>query len=329
MSLAFAPQRYRPAAMPAIEVQTFTDDHVEAAADLLAARHGRLRAVEPLLPEIADFRGHVEEARRAEGASGWVAADGGDVVGYLLGAPRSADWGPNVWVELAGHAVRGAETIRDLYAVAAESWVEGGATRHYVLAPATDMELVDAWFRLSFGAQHAMGIQEVPDTDQVESGLTIRPAKPDDAEDAARLDLLLPEHQRGSPVFGSAPQPTEEQLRHEYREELEAGDEGIFLAERDGQAIGLLAMAPVERSSMHTGLARPERACILGFAATLPEVRGTGAGLALTNAGLAWAREQGYETVVTDWRETNLLSSRFWPKRGFRRTFLRLYRSIP
>jgi hypothetical protein len=33
--------------------------------------------------------------------------------------------------------------------------------------------------------------------------------------------------------------------------------------------------------------------------------------------------------MVTDWRETNLLSSRFWPGRGFRRSFLRLYRSIP
>jgi hypothetical protein len=26
---------------------------------------------------------------------------------------------------------------------------------------------------------------------------------------------------------------------------------------------------------------------------------------------------------------TNLLASRFWPARGFRPTFLRLYRSIP
>jgi hypothetical protein len=33
--------------------------------------------------------------------------------------------------------------------------------------------------------------------------------------------------------------------------------------------------------------------------------------------------------MVTDWRVTNLLSSRFWPKRGFRPVFLRLYRSIP
>ena len=88
-------------------------------------------------------------------------------------------------------------------------------------------------------------------------------------------------------------------------------------------------MVSAEKSSMHSGLARPQRAALLAFAATLPEARGSGAGLALTNAGLAWAREQGYPVVVTDWRETNLLASRFWPKRGFRRTFLRLYRSIP
>jgi hypothetical protein len=43
----------------------------------------------------------------------------------------------------------------------------------------------------------------------------------------------------------------------------------------------------------------------------------------------AWARNAGYATIVVDWRATNLLSSGFWPKRGFRTTFLRLYRSIP
>ena len=30
--------------------------------------------------------------------------------------------------------------------------------------------------------------------------------------------------------------------------------------------------------------------------------------------------------MVTDWRVTNLLSSRFWPRRGFRTSFLRLHR---
>jgi GNAT superfamily N-acetyltransferase len=82
-------------------------------------------------------------------------------------------------------------------------------------------------------------------------------------------------------------------------------------------------------SSMHTGLARPDGVPYLGWAATRPDVRGSGAGLALTKAAFAWARGRGHEAMVTDWRATNLLSSRFWPARGFRETFLRLYRSIP
>ena len=42
-----------------------------------------------------------------------------------------------------------------------------------------------------------------------------------------------------------------------------------------------------------------------------------------------FARDNGIPTMITDWRMTNLLASRFWPRRGFRETFLRLYRSIP
>ena len=67
----------------------------------------------------------------------------------------------------------------------------------------------------------------------------------------------------------------------------------------------------------------------LANAATDPGLRGSGVGLALTAHALRWAQEHGYPTMITDWRMTNLLASRFWPRRGFRETFLRLYRSIP
>ena len=55
----------------------------------------------------------------------------------------------------------------------------------------------------------------------------------------------------------------------------------------------------------------------------------SGIGVALTDASLAAAAEDGYTAMVTDWRVTNLLASRFWPTRGFRPAFYRLYRSIP
>jgi GNAT superfamily N-acetyltransferase len=99
--------------------------------------------------------------------------------------------------------------------------------------------------------------------------------------------------------------------------------------ESDGHVVASFELAPVEKASTHRGLAQPDGAACITWAASLPDVRGSGAGIALTEAALAWAREQGYATIVTDWRETNLLASRFWPARGFRRSFLRLYRSIP
>jgi ribosomal protein S18 acetylase RimI-like enzyme len=81
------------------------------------------------------------------------------------------------------------------------------------------------------------------------------------------------------------------------------------------------ALVPVERTRDYRGLLAPESACYLGFAVTLPEARGSGIGVALTHASFAWAAKQGFQTMVTDWRVTNLLASRFWPQRGFRTTF--------
>ena len=150
-----------------------------------------------------------------------------------------------------------------------------------------------------------------------------------DIEAVVRLDLVLPEYQAGSPVFSRGPVPAPADVRADWEEELADPTFGIFLADVDGQTVGTAVGAPASVSSAHSGLARPEGAAVLGYAATLPEYRGRGVGMALTEAVFEWARKAGYSTVVVDWRETNLLSSRFWPNRGFRRTFVRLYRSIP
>jgi len=317
--------------MPALEIQPFSDADVEPAAKLLEERHARQRAVEPALPREVDFRAEVEALWQTEDRSGLAARRDGELVGYLIAAPRDDSWGANMWVEYAGHAVREPEIVRDLYAVAAEEWLARGRHQHYALVPATDPELVDAWFRLSFGAQHAAGIQETPPpANGRPGGLVVRRAAADDVESAIAIDLELPRHQERSPVFAiAAPTAVTDEDREQYLAEIDDPEVALFVAELDGKLVGELLMVPVERSSMHVGLARPERAAFLTFAATLPEARGSGAGLALTSAGLGWAHEHDYPVVVVDWRETNLLASRFWPHRGFRRTFLRLYRSIP
>src|SRR5919206_2566 len=151
-----------------LEVVPFSDEHLDGAAGVLAARHPADRRVEPLLPERyedpAAAREELELAWRAEAAYGAAATRGGRLVGYLIGAPRDPKvWGDNVWVELAGHAAQEAEDVRDLYAAAAARWVDEGRTRHYALVPARDASYVDGWFRLGFGQQQAHGVREVPE----------------------------------------------------------------------------------------------------------------------------------------------------------------------
>jgi ribosomal protein S18 acetylase RimI-like enzyme len=318
--------------MPELEIQPFSEEHIDGAAALLEERHERQRTVEPGLPANVDYRAEIQALWDAKERSGAVAVRDGELVGYLLGAHREdKTWGQNVWVEYAGHAIREPELVRDLYAFAAEEWVARGWNAHYALVPATDPELVDAWFRLSFGAQHAAAIQETPESvPYPPDGVVVRPAAREDLEAAMALDLELARHQALAPVFSSLPpQEIKDEDREQFLTDVDDAQIGLYLAEIDGKAVGELLMVPVERSSMHVGLARPERAAFLAYAATLPEARGSGAGLGLTSAGLTWAREHRFPVTVVDWRETNLLASRFWPARGFRRTFLRLYRSIP
>ena len=72
----------------------------------------------------------------------------------------------------------------------------------------------------------------------------------------------------------------------------------------------------------------PESCMELPAAGTLADARNRGIGLALTNAGFAFAKEAGYQYVLADWRTTNLQSSRFWPRRGFRPVVYRLFRRV-
>jgi len=315
-----------------LEIAPFGDEHLDDASVLLAARHARQRLVEPLLSAAfekpAAARTELEAVWRSERASGAVALERGRLVGYLVGAPRRGTaWGPNVWVEPSGHASESAETVRDLYARAAAAWVADGATSHYAVVPATDPALLDAWSRLEFGQQQGLGIREVPREPGEPGRARVRIATADDVEEILRLDILG-EYQASSPTFAPHVAPDPDEARDELLEELADPRVATLVAELDGRAVGIATAAPVEYSGLHTGVARPDDACILGYAATAPEVRGSGAGLALTEGVFAWARENGYTTVVVDWRVPNLLSSRFWPARGFRTSFVRLHRTV-
>jgi GNAT superfamily N-acetyltransferase len=310
--------------MAGLTLVPFGDDHVEAAAALLAERHERHRLTEPLLPEAPDFRAELEKEWRVEGASGVVALSGGSVAGYLVGHPRDDRVGPHLWSYVAGHAVREPELTRDLYAAAAADWVEAGLARHFVYVPALD-DLIDPWFRLSFGASAALATRETGAEPGEPSTILVRDGNAGDIEAAVALERAMGESMLPAPSFSLHPPDPVEDALAEWRGTWEDTETyRHFVAEREGRVVGhiLLYRRPHD-------LRVPVDAIDLAQASTEPAERGAGVGVALTRHVLAWAHEHGFPTMVTDWRMTNLLASRFWPRRGFRPTFLRLQRSIP
>lgn len=301
---------------------------------MLAQRHARHRLGCPLLSARYEDAGaataEVAAAFGMAGASGAFAVRDGEPAGYLLGFPKpGGPWGPSVWVESAGQAAADGETLRDLYAVAAAGWVACGLTAHYALVPATDAELVRAWFRLGFGQQACHGLRGLPAQSRARPpALTIRHAVREDIPALAGLDVELPRHLSLAPTFSAAAVPSAQQAAGEWAEDFDDPGYTTFVAERDGAVAGSAIGCALEKSGGHTSLARPDNAGYLGFAAVFPSERGHGAGRALGEAVLEWATQAGFDCVVTDWRVTNLPASRTWPALGFAESFLRLHRLI-
>jgi len=298
--------------MPKLELHAL-DDLRDQAARLLATRYAAQRRAEPLLPEFDDFEAHLP----ADG--GLVATRGGDAVAFLVG---SID-GDTARVGFAGCAASEPEAIRDLFQAQAERW---DVSRFAVAVPASDAELVDVWFRLGFGCQFMWSVRETALEEPIDFGGTIRPGTRADHEAAATFDEILMRLQAGSPSFSGLTMPTHEESLEEWADTWEGQDLFThFVAELDGRVAGhaLLYKRP-------TGDLRvPAGNIDLAHAVVREDFRGRGVGLALSSHVLRWAHDRDYLSMTTDWRSVNLLSSRFWPRRGWRPQYLRLYRAIP
>jgi GNAT superfamily N-acetyltransferase len=318
------------------DVRALAPGDLEAAGALLAERHRRQRLVEPLLnpayEDPASARAEIESLLATDGAQGWTARRDGEVAGYLIGIAKSdSTWGRNVWVEPAGHAARDAAAVRALYAVAADAWASEERFNQHVLVPASDDELVDAWFSLDFGQQHLHALRENPPATfgvVPRSELVIRRATRDDIPVLAELELVLPRHMVGAPVFSRLPIQPVEEILEEIEGDFDDPKYHWLVAEHHGRVIGDAIGISLEHSPGNNSLIRPASAGFLGYAAVLPEARGLGAGRALGEAVLTWSRDSGFDCAATDWRSTNIEADRTWRSLGFRPTFRRLHRSI-
>jgi ribosomal protein S18 acetylase RimI-like enzyme len=75
-------------------------------------------------------------------------------------------------------------------------------------------------------------------------------------------------------------------------------------------------------------LMTPDNGIELSVAGTYPLQMRNGIGKKLMNEGYRMMKEKGYSSIITDWRITNLASSTFWSKCGFKPIAYRMVRYI-
>jgi ribosomal protein S18 acetylase RimI-like enzyme len=93
-----------------------------------------------------------------------------------------------------------------------------------------------------------------------------------------------------------------------WRERLENDDSATFLASGDGQDVGCVFCSEFRGREGAAGL--------FGMWVA-PEARGSGAGGALVDAVLEWAREQRYERILLEVGDENAPAIRLYERKGF------------
>jgi GNAT superfamily N-acetyltransferase len=322
------------------EIVPFDVEMLAPAGELFALRQQRQRLVRSELParfeNAADARAAVEAVWRRERASGVAAINGGRLLGYLIGDMVISEiWGRSGWVRFAGCALApdaDTEIVRDLYASLGERWVETFACfNHFAVIPSSEESLLSKWFALAFGIEQVHGVVALDEVDLSPrpdpDGVEIRRVTPQDKEILEELSDVIWRHQVQAPTWGIHLPETQESERREWGNLcLEPEGERLYLAFCDGKPVGLQGYSPVTSEASAPFV--PESCTELGPAGTREGLRGRGIGQALCRRVFMESRAEGFRHCLTDWRSTNLLSSRFWSRQGFQPVAYRLARRV-
>jgi GNAT superfamily N-acetyltransferase len=149
------------------------------------------------------------------------------------------------------------------------------------------------------------------------AGLVIREAGPADLDVVTEFEMGVI---RYDARFGAAivRPATEALVRAETQAALAACPVWAWLAERDGQPVGLVHVQSPGQSGWIAGMARPDVTAYLQTMFVRAGERGTGIGAALVRHAHAVLDARGVQTVLLHYAQMNPLSVPFWNRMGYR-----------
>jgi GNAT superfamily N-acetyltransferase len=149
------------------------------------------------------------------------------------------------------------------------------------------------------------------------AGLVIREAGPADLSVVTEFEMGVI---RYDALFGSAVvrPATEVLVRAETQAALAARPVWAWLAERDGQPVGLVHVQPPGSSDWIAGMACGGATAYLQTMFVRPGERSTGIGAALVRHAHAVLDARGVQTTLLHYAQLNPLSAPFWNRMGYR-----------
>jgi GNAT superfamily N-acetyltransferase len=196
-----------------------------------------------------------------------------------------------------------------------------GDTAAMVSWPSRDVTGVNALLRHGLQALTVIAVRSAPAAgladDAGPAGPVIREAGPADLNVVTEFEMGVI---RYDAYFGSAVvrPATEALVRAETQAALASRPVWAWLAERDGQPVGLVHVQPPGPSGWIAGMARGGATAYLQTMFVRPGERGTGIGAALVRHAHAVLDARGVQTALLHYAQLNPLSAPFWNRMGYR-----------
>ncbi len=155
------------------------------------------------------------------------------------------------------------------------------------------------------------------DGEQDGAGLVIREAGLGDLDAVTEFEMgvIRYDAQFGAAIIRPA---TGALVRAETQAALAMRPAWAWLAERDGQPVGLVHVQPPERSGWIAGMTRPGVTVYLQTMFVRPGERGSGVGAALVRHVHGVLDGRGVQTTLLHYALMNPLSAPFWNRMGYR-----------
>ena len=166
-------------------------------------------------------------------------------------------------------------------------------------------------------AADRMGPAPRADGEEDNAGLVIREAGLGDLDAVTEFEMgvIRFDAQFGAAIIRPA---TEALVRAEAQAALARRPAWAWLAERDGQPVGLVHVQPPEHSGWIAGMTRPGVTVYLQTMFVRPGVRGGGVGTALVRHVHGVLDARGVQTTLLHYALMNPLSAPFWNRMGYR-----------